>query len=243
MLQPWFEILDPSVVVALKVEDGSSISRGDVLATIAGPARAILKGERQALNFLEHLSGIATEARLYVEAVQGTGARIYDTRKTTPGLRLLDKYAVRMGGGSNHRLGLYDQILIKDNHLKLMTSEELRAAVKQARECHAEVLIEVEVETFPELSRALELGVDIILLDNMALPQLERAVAVVRKLPKERRPILEASGGITLDNVRAVALTGVEHISVGALTHSVTALDISLELEAAPASKPGTHTK
>lgn len=231
LLQPLFALLDPAVVVELKMQEGSPLRPGDVLASIRGPAAPILKGERQALNFLARLSGIASLTRLYVEAVKGTPTEIFDTRKTTPGWRLLEKYAVRMGGGSNHRLGLYDQILIKDNHLKLVCPAELNLAIGRARQTLPGVRIELEVETLTELEPALKPGVDIILLDNMTCAELEEAVRTVRQLPQPGRPILEASGGITLENVREIALTGVDRISVGALTHSATALDISLELK------------
>jgi nicotinate-nucleotide pyrophosphorylase (carboxylating) len=230
LLQPLFGLLDRAVVVELKMQDGSSLRPGDLLAGISGPAPAILSGERQALNFLARLSGVASLTRRYVEAVKGTRAEIFDTRKTTPGWRVLEKYAVRMGGGKNHRMGLYDQILIKDNHLRLASRQELARAIARARKERPGLLIEMEVESLEELKEALKLGLDIIMLDNMTAPELEQAVRMVKQLPQRNRPILEASGGINLENVREIALTGVDRISVGALSHSAPALDISLEL-------------
>ncbi|MBC7261592.1 MAG: quinolinate synthase NadA, partial [Chloroflexi bacterium] len=221
-----FAAVDPRVAFKNRVEDGSPISRGDVLATVHGPARSILSAERVALNFLQRMSGIATLTNRYVKAVQGTKAVILDTRKTAPGLRILDKMAVRLGGGENHRFGLYDMVLIKDNHIAAAGS--ITAAVEQVRAHNqAGLLVEVEVKNLDELREALELGVDRIMLDNMAPDQMRQAVAVTNGRVK-----LEASGGITLDNVAEIARTGVDYISVGALTHSAPALDISLEAEA-----------
>jgi nicotinate-nucleotide pyrophosphorylase (carboxylating) len=190
---------------------------------------SILKAERTALNFLQHLSGIATETARYVDAVSGTKAIITDTRKTIPGLRLLEKYAVRAGGGRNHRLNLGDGVLIKDNHLAALRSSGvgLGEAVKQARERAPRTMkIEVEVESVKQAQEALSAGADIIMLDNMNVKDMRRVVKLV-----QGRALLEASGGITLDNVRSVAEAGVDLISVGALTHSAKALDISLEVE------------
>jgi nicotinate-nucleotide pyrophosphorylase (carboxylating) len=194
-----------------------------VLARVSGPARAILTGERLALNLLGRLSGIATLTRRYVDAVAGTGAVILDTRKTTPGLRALEKYAVRCGGGTNHRLGLYDAILIKDNHLR--AAGGVRQAVSAARHARPELSVEVEAETLAQVEEALAAGADRILLDNMSVPALRAAVALV-----EGRCQLEASGGVSLATARAIAETGVNFISVGALTHSATAIDVSLEV-------------
>jgi nicotinate-nucleotide pyrophosphorylase (carboxylating) len=201
--------------------DGDAVDPGPV-ARVDGPARGILAGERLALNVLGRLSGIATLTRRYVDAVAGTGAVILDTRKTTPGLRTLEKYAVACGGGQNHRLGLYDGILIKDNHLRVAGS--LAEAVRRAKESGGPV--EVECETLAEVREALAAGADSILLDNMSLPDLREAVELSRGQAR-----LEASGGVTLDTVRAIAETGVDFISVGALTHSAHALDVSLEVE------------
>lgn len=215
-----FEELDPDVVFRRFCADGDHAEPSEV-ARIEGSARAILAGERLALNLLGRLSGIATLTRRHVDAVAGTDATILDTRKTTPGLRALEKAAVRAGGGTNHRLGLYDATLLKENHLRLAGSIDV--AVVAAR--RAGLPVEVECETLAEVQEALAAGADRILLDNMTTAQLRRAVAYV-----EGAVALEASGGITLDNVREVAETGVDFISVGALTHSAPILDVSLEV-------------
>lgn len=201
--------------------DGDPVEPGPV-AQVEGPARAILAGERLALNLLGRLSGIATLTRRFVDAVDGTGAVILDTRKTSPGLRALEKHAVVCGGGQNHRLGLYDGMLIKDNHLRLAGS--LAETVTRARETG--VPVEVECDTLAQVREALGAGAEAILLDNMTIEDLRRAVTLSRG-----RARLEASGGVTLENVRAVAETGVDAISVGALTHSARALDVSVEVE------------
>jgi nicotinate-nucleotide pyrophosphorylase (carboxylating) len=201
------------------------VAPGQVIATGAGPARAILSGERVALNFLQRLSGIATLTRQFVAAVAGTQAIILDTRKTAPGLRAADKLAVRLGGGQNHRFGLYDLALIKDNHLAAVNGD-LAEAVYRVKNYAPDVAIEIEVTTLDQLEKALGLPVDRILLDNMSLEMMSEAV----RRANGRVP-LEASGNVTLTNVRAIAETGVDYISVGALTHSVKALDISLLLE------------
>jgi nicotinate-nucleotide pyrophosphorylase (carboxylating) len=202
-------------------DDGDAVEPG-IVAQVEGPARGILTGERLALNVLGRLSGIATLTRRYVEAVNGTGAVILDTRKTAPGLRSLEKHAVACGGGQNHRLGLHDGILIKDNHLRLAGS--LREAVTRAKDTGAPV--EVECDTLEQVRQALAARADSILLDNMTLAELRDAVALAGG-----RVRLEASGGVTLETVRAVAETGVDFISIGALTHSAPALDVSLEVE------------
>jgi nicotinate-nucleotide pyrophosphorylase (carboxylating) len=201
--------------------DGNAVEPGPV-ARVDGSAREVLAGERLALNLVGRLSGIATLTRRYVEAVEGTGAVILDTRKTTPGLRALEKHAVACGGGQNHRLGLYDGILIKDNHLRLAGS--LGEAVARAKE--SGVPVEVECDTLAQVREALAAGADSILLDNMPVPELREAVELARGQAR-----LEASGGVTLETVRAIAQTGVDFISVGALTHSARALDLSLEVE------------
>ena len=223
-----FEEVDPSIIVRPCRADGDCIGAGDVLAEVGGPARAILSGERTALNLLQRMCGIATATRRYVDAIAGTSASIVDTRKTVPGLRLLDKYAVRCGGGANHRFSLSDAVLIKDNHLALAgaAGDALTAAVRRARASipHT-VKVEVEVDRLDQIEPALAAGADIILLDNMPPAELRVAVDLIRG-----RAFTEASGGITLDSVRAVAESGVDLISIGALTHSVRALDISLEL-------------
>jgi nicotinate-nucleotide pyrophosphorylase (carboxylating) len=217
-----FRALDPDVRFEALADDGDSVEPPAVVARITGSQRALLTGERVALNFVGRLSGIATLTRRYVDAVDGTGASVLDTRKTTPGLRGLEKHAVACGGGRNHRFGLDDAVLIKDNHLRAAGS--LRAAVELVREA-TELPVEVECETLTQVGEALELGVDAILLDNMTPPQLRDAVALTRG-----RARLEASGGVTLETIRAIAETGVDEISVGALTHSARSLDVSLEL-------------
>lgn len=224
-----FRQVDPSVRFKALVKDGAKVVKGQVIATVRGRVASILKGERTALNFLQHLSGIATETARYVDAVSGTKAVITDTRKTLPGLRMLEKYAVRVGGGKNHRLNLADGVLIKDNHLAALRSRGIRLCevVKRARKKVPQTLkIEVEVGSVEEALEALSAGVDVIMLDNMKLEDMRKVVKLVKG-----RALLEASGGITLDNVRSVAETGVDFISIGALTHSSRALDMSLELE------------
>jgi nicotinate-nucleotide pyrophosphorylase (carboxylating) len=219
-----FRLVDESIAFAATTSDGASVHAGETLATIRGPARGILAAERVALNFLGHLSGIATATRALVEKVAGTKARIVCTRKTTPGLRALDKYAVRCGGGYNHRFGLDDAILIKDNHIALAGG--IRTAVERIRRGVGHMAaIEVEVDTFAQLEEALSLGINRILLDNMSPNQLKQAVGLTRG-----RAVLEASGGITLETVLAVAETGVDYISSGAITHSARNLDVALDI-------------
>jgi nicotinate-nucleotide pyrophosphorylase (carboxylating) len=227
-----FQQVDERIVFQAPMKDGDAISKGDIVATVEGPAAGILTAERTALNFLQRMSGIATLTRCYVEAVIGTKAVILDTRKTAPGLRLLDKRAVRLGGGQNHRLGLYDMVLIKDNHIAVAGG--ITQAVERVRRGNRPGLrperveglaVEVEVKSLAELEEALALNVDRIMLDNMDLNEMRRAVEVTAG-----RVPLEASGNVTLENVVAIAATGVDYISVGALTHSVKALDISLEV-------------
>jgi len=218
-----FRALDPDLRFAPLLEDGAVVDRPAAVALVTGPERAILTGERTALNFLGRLSGVATLTRRYVDAVAGTGVAILDTRKTTPGLRLLEKHAVVCGGGRNHRAGLDDGVLVKDNHLRAAGS--IRAAVESLR-ATTDLPIEVECDTFEQVSEALDAGVDAILLDNMTLDELRAAVVLAAG-----RARLEASGGVTLENVRTIAETGVDEISVGALTHSARSLDVSLELK------------
>jgi nicotinate-nucleotide pyrophosphorylase (carboxylating) len=223
-----FYKVDNSLVVDGKVEDGSRIQSGDVIATIEGKICGMLRAERVALNFLQRLSGIATETNRYVEAIQGLPVRILDTRKTTPGLRMLEKYAVRLGGGENHRMNLSESILIKDNHLAVLYHRglNLQEILKKARQnTSPQIKIEVEVTSPEEALQAVEAGADTIMLDNMSLEDMRRAVTLIHG-----RALIEASGGITLDVVRAVAETGVNFISIGALTHSVKSLDISLDI-------------
>ena len=217
-----FRAVDPELRFERLVEEGASVAAGTAVARVAGPERAILTGERTALNFLARLSGIATLTRRYVDAVDGTGAAILDTRKTTPGLRALEKHAVATGGGRNHRFGLDDGVLVKDNHLRAAGSVE--SAVERLRAA-TPLPIEVECDTLEQVSEALAAGAEALLLDNMIPDQLRAAVALARG-----RARLEASGGVTLENVRDVAETGVDEISVGALTHSARSLDVSLEL-------------
>ena len=224
-----FEQVDPSLEFVSRLDDGARLAPGDRVAEIRGSLRSLLRGERVALNLLQRLSGVATVTARYVEAVQGTRARVVDTRKTTPGLRALEKYAVRIGGGHNHRYCLSDAVLIKDNHLAAL---RLRGATLgdaiadlRSRVPHT-TTIEVEVESLEGVREAVAAGVDSILLDNMSPPLLAEAVQVVAG-----RALTEASGGITLDTIRTVAETGVDLISVGALTHSVKALDLALEID------------
>jgi len=221
--------VDPSLEVELLLKDGARIKPGDIIATVAGRVISILKAERTALNFLQRLSGIASQTAQYVAKTRGGKAKIVDTRKTTPGLRALEKYAVRIGGGQNHRLHLGEAVLIKDNHLATLRTLEMSLKdiiVKAKKNAPKGITIEVEVTTTQEALEAAEAGADIIMLDNMPPDEMRR---VVDLLPSQVKT--EASGGITLKNVREVAMTGVDIISIGALTHSPKALDISLELE------------
>ena len=217
----WREV-DPRLTFKQNISDGSIVEKRTVLAEVAGPARALLTGERTALNFLGRMSGIATLTRQFVDAVSGTHAVILDTRKTAPGLRYIDKLAVRLGGGQNHRTGLFDMVLIKDNHIDF--SGSITAAVTRVREAGVNVEIEVEARTLAHVREALGLGVERILLDNMSLELMREAVQVTGRLAK-----LEASGNVSLENVLEVARTGVNYISVGALTHSPKVFDVSLE--------------
>jgi len=221
--------VDPKLEVDILIKDGAEVKLGDVIARIEGRTASILKAERVALNFLQRLSGIASETARYVQSVKGLPVYIMDTRKTTPGLRMLEKYAVRVGGGKNHRMHLADGILIKDNHIAVLRRRGLsiKEIVAKARhKASPELKIEVEVKTPEEAIQAAEAGADIVMLDNMNLEDMQRAVLLVKS-----RALIEASGGITLESVRAVAETGVDLISIGALTHSPKALDISLELD------------
>ena len=216
-----FSWVDPALRFAPHVHDGDGVTPGDVVAEVTGPGRGMLAAERLALNFLQHLSGIATLTRAFVDAVTGTQAAILDTRKTHPGYRVLEKYAVRMGGGQNHRMSLNDMLLIKDNHIEAAGS--LTAAVERARAAYPNLPVEVEVKNPVELREALGLGVDRIMLDNMNLEQMREAVHMT-----DGQVALEASGGVNLERVAAIAATGVNYISVGALTHSAPALDLSM---------------
>ena len=220
--------VDTSIQFEASVQDGAKVRKNDVVAVIEGKVASILKGERVALNFLTRLSGIASETARYVDATKGLKAQITDTRKTTPGIRVLEKYAVRVGGGKSHRQHLGDGILIKDNHLAALRSlgVGLKEAIGRARQRSA-LKIEVEVESVEQARIALEAGADVIMLDNIAIEDIRQVVELA-----QGRAVLEASGGIALDNVRQVAEAGVDLISVGALTHSARSLDLSLELEA-----------
>jgi nicotinate-nucleotide pyrophosphorylase (carboxylating) len=221
--------VDPGLKIAILIQDGNDIRPGDIIARVTGRLAGILKAERTALNFLQHLSGIATETSRYVNAVKGLPVKILDTRKTTPGLRALEKYAVKIGGGQNHRMDLSDGILIKDNHLAILLKQgmSLKDAVVMAKhKAPTHLKVEVEVQTPQAAQQAAEAGADIIMLDNMKPVDMRQAVRLINK-----RALIEASGGINLTNVRAAAETGVDFISIGALTHSVKALDISLEYE------------
>jgi nicotinate-nucleotide pyrophosphorylase (carboxylating) len=225
-----FQRVDPAVIFTPLVHDGQQVAAMTPIATVGGPARSLLAGERVALNLLQRLSGVATVTARYVDAVRGTRARIVDTRKTTPGLRALEKAAVRHGGGHNHRFGLTDGVLIKDNHLAAVGGpQRVARAITMAREAAPHTLrVEVEVTTLQELAEALEAGADIVMLDNMDTETMREAVAMT-----DGRALLEASGGVTLDTVAGIAATGVDLISVGALTHSAPALDISLDFDIA----------
>lgn len=218
-----FQILDPSIAFVNRVSDGDQVKRGQVIAEIEGNTSAILKGERVALNLLQHLSGIATITHKFAKKIEGFPCKIADTRKTTPGLRLLEKYAVKVGGGSNHRISLSDGVLIKDNHIK--AAGGIKRAVELARKNIPHTIkIEVETETIEEVIEALEAGADIIMLDNMSIPMMKEAVKIINK-----KALVEASGNVNLDNIEEIAKVGVDIISVGSITHSVKALDISLK--------------
>jgi len=221
-----FKIIDKKIKFKKFAHDGYPVKKGDVIAEISGRLSNILKAERVSLNILQRMCGIATLTAQYVKAVRGTRAKILDTRKTVPGLRILDKMAVRLGGGCNHRIGLYDGVLIKDNHIE--ASGGISAAVKaQRRHLTKSLKIEVETQNLNQVREALACGVDIIMLDNMRIPAMMKAVNLVAG-----RALLEASGNVSLKNVSAIAKTGVDFISVGALTHSVHAADISLKIKA-----------
>jgi nicotinate-nucleotide pyrophosphorylase (carboxylating) len=236
-----FRQLHPSAAFKPLTADGRRARRGEKVAEIAGSVRTLLAGERTALNFIQRLSGIATLTRRCVEAVAGHDVKILDTRKTTPGLRALEKYAVRAGGGTNHRMGLYDRVLIKDNHLNALFAEAggdrasaIRLAVLRARErVGSDLLIEIEVESLPMLEAAIASDADIIMLDNMTPAQMRQAARLVRAHRKKfrtRRPITEASGGVTPDKLERIAATGVDTISLGMLTHSAPAADFAMDI-------------
>jgi len=222
-----FAVIDPSLRFTAKVTEGSFVEKGTILAEVTGNTRNILLGERLALNLMQRLSGIATRTHQYVEALQGTKVRLVDTRKTTPGHRLLEKYAVRVGGGHNHRFGLYDAVMIKDNHIK--AAGGVAIAIDAARKSIPHTMkIEVEVENFLQLQEALNSGPDIIMLDNMLPVDMRKAVDIIKN--KSPHILVEASGTVTLETIQGIAASGVDVISVGRLTYSVQALDISLDL-------------
>jgi nicotinate-nucleotide pyrophosphorylase (carboxylating) len=222
-----FELVDPAAAVSRRVDDGAVCEPGTVIGDVRGPARALLTAERVALNFLQRLSGVATITRRFVEASGGT-ITILDTRKTTPTLRALEKYAVRVGGGTNHRFGLYDAFLIKDNHIRLAGG--IASAVLAARRHRPDLAVEVEAQSLQQVDDALAAGVDVLLVDNLPLDAVREAVGRARGRAK-----VEISGGVTLDRIPALAATGADYVSVGALTHSAPAADISLEIEIEPA--------
>jgi nicotinate-nucleotide pyrophosphorylase (carboxylating) len=224
-----FDVVDPSLIFEAKVQDGDQVDKGTVLAIVEGRTHSLLIGERLALNLMQRLSGIATKTRAFVNALEGLPVRLVDTRKTTPGHRLLEKYAVRVGGGANHRFGLYDAVMIKDNHIK--GSGGIRAAVEAARRKIPHTMkIEVETESLEQVDEAMACGADIIMLDNMPAAMMKAAVARIKQAAPH--VIVEASGGVTLETVHSIAACGVDVISVGGLTYSFHALDISLDLNA-----------
>lgn len=218
-----YKILDPDIIFKTYFKEGSSIKKGNIIAKIKGNTHSILSGERVSLNILQRLSGIATLTRKYVEKIKDTKAKILDTRKTTPCMRYMEKYAVRIGGGRNHRFGLFDGVLIKDNHLKVIGN--IKEAIEKAKNAHQLLKTEVEVKNLEEFKIALNSDVDVIMLDNMSLSDIKKAVKLNNKRAK-----LEASGGINLDNIKEIAKTGVDYISIGAITHSARAVDISLKI-------------
>jgi nicotinate-nucleotide pyrophosphorylase (carboxylating) len=222
-----FKTVDPKIKFEVKTNDGSKVKYGDVVAIVSGKAQSLLTAERTALNFLQRMSGIATSANNYSELVKHTKAKVIDTRKTIPGLRTLDKLAVKLGGCANHRIGLYDMFLIKDNHIEVAGSitKAVEACVKYNKKHRTKFKIEVETKNLKEVEEALTTKADIIMLDNFEIDDMKQAVKIINGKCK-----VEASGGVNLDTVKAIAETGVDYISVGALTHSVKALDISLEI-------------
>jgi nicotinate-nucleotide pyrophosphorylase (carboxylating) len=222
-----FAAVDPRIRVEWRIDEGGSAAAGQLLFTLEGPARALLTAERTALNFLQLLSATATAAHAYAALLEGTKCRLLDTRKTIPGLRTAQKYAVRVGGGSNHRMGLFDGILIKENHI--MAAGSIAQAVAEARRGGAKVPVEVEVENLPQLLQAIDAGADVAMLDNYSLPAMREAVAANARAKKPLK--LEASGGITSATIREVAETGVDFISVGSITKHVRAIDLSMRFE------------
>jgi len=233
-----FGMLDPDMRSRISIQDGCRVRRGEIIMDLCGSAGAILSGERVALNFLQRLSGIATHTARFVDAVAGTGVRILDTRKTTPTLRVLEKYAVTMGGGHNHRAGLYDMALIKDNHIRIAGGIE--AAVKAVRRRFPRLPVEVETTSLDQVDQALRAGADRIMLDNMDRDEVRSALDLVRRQTGQGgKPRIEVSGNITLKNVRQMAMAGVDDISTGSITHSAVALDISLAVAPEPPGSAG----
>ncbi|QWF18534.1 carboxylating nicotinate-nucleotide diphosphorylase [Lysobacter capsici] len=234
--RPWFDAchraLDPNVRIDWRVEEGDRVAKGTVLATLQGRSRALVSAERASLNFLQTLSGTATTTAAHVAAVEGTGTRILDTRKTLPGLRLAQKYAVRVGGGVNHRIGLYDAVMLKENHVRAAGS--LTAAIRGARAKHPQLPLIVEVESLDQLREALTEGCDRILIDDFDAPTRREAVRIARAAPFDGRIPLEVSGGVDLAGLRAIAEDGVDCISIGGLTKHVRAIDLSLKLGPPP---------
>ena len=222
-----FKSVDPKIKFDIKIKDGSKVKYGDVAAVVSGKAQSLLTAERTALNFLQRMSGIATSANNYSEMVKHTNAKVIDTRKTVPGLRTLDKLAVKLGGCANHRIGLYDMFLIKDNHIEVAGSitKAVETCVKYNKKHRTKFKIEVETKNLKEVEEAIKTKADIIMLDNFEIDEMKKAVKIINGTNK-----IEASGGVNLDTVKTIAETGVDFISVGALTHSVKALDISLEI-------------
>ena len=222
-----FKIVDPKIKFDVKIKDGSKVKYGDVAAVVSGKAQSLLTAERTALNFLQRMSGIATSANNYSEMVKHTKAKVIDTRKTVPGLRTLDKLAVKLGGCENHRIGLYDMFLIKDNHIEVAGSitKAVETCVKYNKKHRTKFKIEVETKNLKEVEEAIKTKADIIMLDNFEIDEMKKAVKIINGTNK-----IEASGGVNLETVKSIAETGVDFISVGALTHSVKALDISLEI-------------
>lgn len=229
LAQEAFRAVCSETQIEAAIEDGTRIGQTEIILKASGPARALLTAERVALNFIQRLSGIATLTARFVHAVEGTGVQILDTRKTTPGWRKFEKYAVAKGGGRNHRFGLFDMVLIKDNHLAALRNEQpnpIAAAVRRAREQYPHLKVEVEADTLEQVQQAVDASADVILLDNMSLDELRQGVNLCKSRAKT-----EASGGVNLSTVRAIAETGVDYISVGALTHSARAVDIALDFD------------
>jgi nicotinate-nucleotide pyrophosphorylase (carboxylating) len=221
-----FNQVDPSIKISIDINDGKTANYGEIIVKLIGNTASILKGERVALNILQRLCGVATMTMGLVQRLEGLKVKVVDTRKTTPCMRFMEKYAVRIGGGYNHRYGLFDGILIKDNHIK--ASGGIINAVKKARLCHHLLKIEVEVSNFDELDQAIIAGADVIMLDNMSCSDMKKAVDIVRS--SDKAILIEASGNVTIDNIRDIGMTGVDIISAGCLTHSVKAGDISLKI-------------